>query len=172
MWRPLLSAVFLLPMSVRQCGEGKKSSTAGEKALSDTLYIAITRTGCYGRCPIDKVELLPDGTVRYHGGRFVPRLGTYERRLSEKEHKEVRQLLVEAHFEQYDDLYDNPYITDLPSIIIAYQLGEQKKQITCRTQCPPELPEKVERIRSYLAENGDFQMIKGPEPENGDTHAD
>lgn len=160
---------------MRQCGESKKSSGSSheaQKASSDTLYIAVTRTGCYGRCPIDKVELLPGGIVRYRGDRFVPRVGTYERRLSEKELSEVRQLLMDAHFEQYQELYDNPYITDLPSIIISYQLGSQKKQITCRTECPPELPEKVERIRTYLAESGDFQMIRGPEPENGDNHAD
>lgn len=164
MWRLLLMGIFALPAAVRQCGEekGKKSTQATAKAPMDTLSISITRTGCYGRCPIDKINLLPDGTVEYHGERFVSRLGIYQRRLSEKELQEVRQMLKEAKFEDYQDLYDNPHITDLPSIIISYQLGAVKKQITCRTQCPPELPEKIEKLRTYLAEQGDFQMVQGP----------
>lgn len=171
MWRLLLLGVFALPTTARQCGEekSKKSTQATVKAPMDTLSVSITRTGCYGRCPIDKVELFPDGTVEYHGERFVPRIGTYKRRLSDKELQEVRQMLKDAQFEQYQELYDNPHITDLPSLILSYQMGSTKKQITCRTQCPPELPEKVEKIRAYLAEQGDFQMIKGP---SEDEHTD
>lgn len=171
MWRLLLTVVFALPATVRQCDENKSKKTAhaASKVSMDTLHISIKRTGCYGRCPIDKVELLPDGTVEYHGERFVPRIGIYKRRLSDKELQEVRQMLKDAQFEQYQELYDNPHITDLPSLILSYQMGATKKQITCRTQCPPELPEKVEKIRTYLAEQGDFQMIKGP---SEDEHAD
>ncbi|MCS7154102.1 MAG: DUF6438 domain-containing protein [Bacteroidia bacterium] len=171
MLRLLVSGGLLLSLSIRQCREEKKSSArASASPQRDTLYVAVVRTGCYGRCPIDKVELLPDGTVQYRGERFVERIGLYKRQLSEKEQMEIRQLLKEAKFEAYKEVYDDPHVTDLPSLILSYKMGSQSKQITCRTDCPPELPGKIEKIRSYLADQGNFQMIEGPKPEEDENN--
>ncbi len=159
-WYLLLSSI------VTECG-GSKKSAASEKAsvMSPDLYVRIERTPCYGRCPIDVVEAFADGKVRYEGKRFVPRLGIYQRQLSSKELDTLRRLLVEAKFGQYADVYDNPGITDLPSLELKYRLDGQEKSITCRTGCPPELPDKIERLRTFLADQGSFQMEKGPEEE-------
>ncbi|MCX8111896.1 MAG: DUF6438 domain-containing protein [Bacteroidia bacterium] len=160
----MLGGAAFLWLHVHQCGGRSQPTPKG--SATDTLYISVARTGCYGRCPIDKVELLPDGTVRYYGERFVDRVGVYTRRISDKERSELYQLLREGRFEAYKDVYDNPYITDLPSLILHYKMGGQEKKITCRAQCPPDLPDKVEKIRAYLAEQGDFQMIEGPQSDS------
>ncbi|MEN3040949.1 MAG: DUF6438 domain-containing protein [Bacteroidia bacterium] len=165
------SSLLMLLLSIHQCSEGKGANTS-KKGSSDTLYIAINRTGCYGRCPIDKVELLPDGTVKYEGQRFVSRMGIYVRRLSDKEIEKVRRMLIEGKFDVYQEVYDNPHITDLPSLILTYQMGSRKKRILCRMDCPPELPEKIETLRAFLADEGNFQMIQGPEEDNSNSNAD
>ncbi|RMF52829.1 MAG: hypothetical protein D6750_01715 [Bacteroidetes bacterium] len=158
------SLVLLGSFSAREC-HSQKSSSAKEASKPAALYLRIERTPCYGRCPIDKVELFPDGKVRYEGQRFVPRLGLYTRQLSPQEQAEVEKTLREAHFETYAELYDNPGISDLPSLILEYRIDGQQKRITCRTGCPPELPEKIEKLRALLVEKGSFQMEKGPEEE-------
>lgn len=158
------SLALLGSLSLRECGS-QKATSSKETPSPASLYLRIERTPCYGRCPIDKVELFPGGKVRYEGQRFVPRLGVYTRQLSPQEQVEVEKALREAHFEAYADLYDNPGISDLPSLILEYHLDGQKKRITCRTGCPPELPEKIEKLRTLLAEKGSFQMEKGPEQE-------
>lgn len=155
---------LLSSLSLRECS-GQKAASSKEAPRPANLYLRIERTPCYGRCPTDKVELFPDGKVRYEGQRFVPRLGVYTRQLSPQEQAEVEKTLREAHFEAYADLYDNPGISDLPSLILAYRLDGQEKQITCRTGCPPELPEKIEKLRELLVEKGSFQMEKGPDQE-------
>ena len=129
------------------------------------LYVRIERTPCYGRCPIDKVEASGDGRVRYIGERFVPRLGTYTRRLTVDELNTLEKILRESAFENYDTLYDNPGISDLPSLVFTYRLDGRERRITCRTGCPPDLPAKIERIRAFLADEGSFEMEKGPETE-------
>jgi len=150
----------------RQARSGSQSEAPAAKSeTKKDLYVRIQRTPCYGRCPIDQVEAFGDGTVRYTGERFVPRLGVYQRRLTPAELDKLDQLLRKSDFEKYDTLYDNPGISDLPSVVIAYRWNGQAKSITCRTGCPPDLPEKVERIRAFLAEEGNFQMEKGPENE-------
>lgn len=162
----LAGVTLLATLSWKECSEQKKAKTNDKSAFSakkESLYVAILRTGCYGRCPIDEVELLPEGKVRYRGKRFVPRIGLYERTLSEKELMEFRRLLSEGSFDSYKDVYDNPHITDLPSLILRYRVGDREKSITCRTGCPPELPSKIETLRAFLAEKGDFQMIEGPD---------
>jgi len=140
------------------------SPTSGEPEKKD-LYVRIDRTPCYGRCPIDRVEAFGDGRVRYVGERFVPRLGTYTRRLTAEELSNLEKILRESAFEKYDTLYDNPGISDLPSLVLTYRLDGRERRITCRTGCPPDLPGKIERIRAFLADEGTFQMEKGPETE-------
>lgn len=99
------------------------------------------------------------------GERFVPRLGIYTRQLTPDEMKKLEQMLREGAFEKYDTLYDNPGISDLPSLVLMYRLDGESRRITCRTACPPELPGKIERIRAFLSDEGNFQMEKGPETE-------
>ncbi|MCS6896224.1 MAG: DUF6438 domain-containing protein [Bacteroidia bacterium] len=171
MLKAIGGSFFLALLSIRQCSEGKGSANQ-KKGSSDTLYISIARTGCYGRCPIDKVELLPDGTVRYEGQRFVSRVGVYIRHLTDKEIVKARQLLLEGRFDTYQEVYDNPHVSDLPSLILTYQADKKSKRIVCRMQCPPELPDKIEKLRTFLAEEGDFQMIQGPDADSTNPHAD
>jgi hypothetical protein len=159
----------LLAIVVTDCDRGQAAASpaapSSETARKRDLYVQIARTPCYGRCPIDKVEAYGDGKVRYTGERFVPRLGTYTRQLTPDEMKKLEQMLRESAFEKYDTLYDNPGISDLPSLVLMYQLDGKSQRITCRTGCPPDLPGKIERIRAFLADEGNFQMEKGPETE-------
>lgn len=172
MLKLLYAAGLLLTLSVKECSSKKAKQTAASSSASPSqIYIRIQRTGCYGRCPIDKVELLPDGTVRYEGERFVPRLGVYTRQLSPDELKRAEQLLKEGQFDQYETVYDNPGISDLPSLILTYRLEGREKSITCRTGCPPELPKQIEKLRSFLAEEGSFRMERGPDTEE-ETYKD
>lgn len=172
MGKLLLLSSLLLSLAAQECGSKKQTSSSSptqEKGEQRDLYIRIQRTGCYGRCPIDKVELLPEGIVRYEGERFVPRLGVYTRQLSQAELARAEQLLQKGNFAQYEEVYDNPGISDLPSLILTYRLAGQERSITCRTGCPPALPESIERLRVFLAEEGNFRMEKGPEPEEETT---
>lgn len=151
------------------CSRSQKAastaSTSSKAPDKRDLYVRIERTPCYGRCPIDKVEAFGDGRVRYVGERFVPRLGTYTRRLTAEELSNLEKILRESAFEKYDTLYDNPGISDLPSLVLTYRLEGRERRITCRTGCPPDLPAKIERIRAFLADEGSFEMEKGPETE-------
>lgn len=172
MGKLLFFGSLFLSLAAQECGSKKQAASgtpAQEKPAEKDLYIRIQRTSCYGRCPIDKVELLPGGLVRYEGERFVPRLGVYTRQLTPAELARAEQLLREGNFAQYKEVYDNPGISDLPSLILTYRLEGQERSITCRTGCPPQLPESIERLRVFLAEEGNFRMEKGPEPEEETT---
>jgi len=159
----------ILAIVVTDCNRGQAAAAAAapspETAQKRDLYVQIERTPCYGRCPIDRVEAFSDGKVRYTGERFVPRQGTYTRQLTPDEIKKLEQMLRESAFETYDTLYDNPGISDLPSLVLIYRLDGESRRITCRTGCPPDLPGKIERIRAFLSDEGNFQMEKGPETE-------
>ncbi|MCS6790729.1 MAG: DUF6438 domain-containing protein [Bacteroidia bacterium] len=150
-------------MWLGDCQAQRRSTARSE--LKDSLYLKISRTGCYGRCPIDAVELLPGGKVRYHGIRFVARMGIYERKLSPDEQKEVLSLFQQADFGKYQELYDELGATDLPAVVVEYRHKGFSKRIVCRTGCPDELPKNIEQLRGLLAEKGNFQKIAGSEEE-------
>lgn len=152
-------------------GDCQAQKRSGSRlAAKDTLYLKVSRTGCFGRCPIDEVELLPDGKVRYHGIRFVPRMGLYERKLTPDEQKQVLSLFQQADFGKYREQYDDIGATDLPAVILEYRYKGLTKRILCRSGCPEELPKNIEQLRSLLAEKGSFQKIGGSEEEKQYDH--
>jgi Domain of unknown function (DUF6438) len=68
-------AAFILIFSVAAKRHKKKRKESDVAITSVMLY----HGGCYGRCPIYSVQLDKNGTVTYHGIRFVPDTGVYRK---------------------------------------------------------------------------------------------
>jgi hypothetical protein len=87
------SALLLSALALASCQGGKQSAAGaaqpevltpgkgpvfpGEWPADETLLISLQRTPCMGRCPVYKLSVYSDGTLRYEGAQFTDRLGTY-----------------------------------------------------------------------------------------------
>lgn len=88
--------------------------------------ISLERTPCFGACPVYKVTLKPDGTVRFHGTRFVDKPGDYEGKVDPEDVAKVVVLAEKLGFWNLKDKY-TANITDMPGALVTIDTGEKEK---------------------------------------------
>ncbi len=118
-----------------------KTNTTARILRSDKPFsISLERTPCFGTCPVYKVEIHSDGRIEYNGKEFSNPKGDYETFIPLDEVELIRRAIVESRFLNLEDIYDNVYISDLPSAITTLTVnGKQIKTVKNRYNPPPQL---------------------------------
>ena len=88
--------------------------------------ISMSRMGCYGECPTYTVTLSADGTVSWHGHRFVAHEGEHTSRIDPAEFAALWREAVAQHFDElpsggHDDDSASTcpmYATDMPKVSV------------------------------------------------------
>ncbi|OLE55516.1 MAG: hypothetical protein AUG51_03445 [Acidobacteria bacterium 13_1_20CM_3_53_8] len=102
-----MGAIFLILLF------GIVSATPAQ-SVGQITEISLSRTACFGRCPVYEVILRADGTATYIGRRFAPRTGTYRGKISNRGFNKLAKLLTARNFFNFEDHYA-VRATDLPS---------------------------------------------------------
>jgi len=79
----------------------------------------LEKGGCYGRCPIYKVEIYEGGYVKFYGEKFIDKLGIYEKQLDKASYQELIQKFKDANFYEFKDNYES-MIPDAALIKLSY----------------------------------------------------
>lgn len=115
-------------------------------------------SGCFGTCPSFKMEMNPDGTVKYDGYHYVQRVGLYEGQSS----PEFWEFLIEKakyiDFSNWKEKYEAPWTDDQSCSLVfetnkgifrTYIYGDYKEPIALRD------------IAEYIYSNyGSFDLAK------------
>ena len=80
--------------------------------------IFLRRDPCFGTCPMYEATLYKNGRARYHGERFVERLGDYTGEVTVQDYARLSYLLDRLGFMSLPDSFSVPY-TDLPGATLA-----------------------------------------------------
>lgn len=91
--------------------------------------ISLERTPCFGACPVYKVTIRRDGTLTYHGQRFVDRLGDYEARVPRSTVRNLERALGQSGYWAMNRSYD-ARVTDLPSQIVQVRTNRFVKTVS------------------------------------------
>jgi len=151
--------ISLLLLSNIGCNNTKATEKTKTKNASNTppivkipsdFYLCIERTPCYGTCPSFKVEVDAKANVKYYGKRFIPLLGNYTKVLPEEVFQKIVSRLQGAQLFKYQDKYDEPGISDLPSCILTYKAGGKQKVISMRAKFPDELNSLTTEIEKLI----------------------
>ena len=105
------------------------SNSAPSAPATHELMASIKRTACYGRCPIYELSVFRDGKVEYTGERFVKTTGAATWQITAADVAAIDALFASAHYLDMKDAYRSYNMTDMPSTITSYQLGNRKKRI-------------------------------------------
>jgi hypothetical protein len=126
-----------------------------EKPVSprDSLIIAFEKTPCFGRCPVYKIKVFESGFTMYEGLNFAERLGTFSTTLSREKIEKVYELANKTDFFELDSLYNDPYVSDLPSTIVMLSRNGEKKRVVSRINAPEKLNIFIENLAVLLNEN-------------------
>lgn len=86
--------------------------------------IEFARTPCYGTCPVFKVEVNYDGSVKWNGQMYVYALGEEEFKISNKKIARIEALLKEFDFRSFTYPEPDSYATDHPSCITRVEYAD------------------------------------------------
>jgi hypothetical protein len=120
-------ATFLAAGVMTGCA-GNTFPTYNEADLRGSV-ITLSRTMCYGTCPVYSLKISGDGTVVYNGEKFVRVTGKQETAISDEK---IRQLVAEfagANYFSLKDSYVEISVTDLPYVTTSITLGGKMKTI-------------------------------------------
>lgn len=134
----------------------KPTEEANSKSMDKKPYAMLKykKTPCYGKCPVYEVEVYTDGYMTWEGKNFVEKMGNYEARISEDEVKAIKQKFFDAKFLDMALEYptDGQKISDLPSTIIDFRVGDMIKHVTNKHDAPQELNDLQKWVEAYFEE--------------------
>lgn len=142
----------------------QKASTKNDKTtvsndnnkakIPNDFFLSVERTPCYGTCATYKAEVDAKGVVNYYGKRFVANIGSFTKTLKDADLKSLYTLMSGANFSQFQENYDDPGVSDLPTFMIEYQANGKRKKVTARAKYPKELGELLVAIEEKIGKEG------------------
>jgi hypothetical protein len=86
--------------------------------------ISLTSSGCYGSCPILKINLHSSGTVEFYCKRFTLKKGYFTAKISDKKFTELANNFRKVNFSTLKDNYEAEH-TDDNTITISFWQGDK-----------------------------------------------
>ena len=142
-WTGLAWIALLFITSCKSRLEKSEMSKATQVEVPTDFYLSLKKTVCFGQCPAYEFQIQAQGELLWEGHYFVSKIGRYRRILSPSELSSLYSRLESAKLEQYQSVYDEQSISDLPSAILKYRAKGLSHEITCRYRCPSELLELI-----------------------------
>ncbi len=103
--------------------------------LHDTLLL-YKKTPCFGVCPVFTLVVKMDGEVYLTGVKNTLFEGTQSTNWNAKQLEAIDHKMRELDIYNAPKSFDNPAVTDLPSMYIGYTKGDNLKTVKCRYQYP------------------------------------
>ncbi|MCP3929805.1 MAG: hypothetical protein GY705_11965 [Bacteroidetes bacterium] len=133
-----LSLMFLL-FSSQKCDRDQKYS------YDSGSIIKMSKTNCFGWCPVYSIEINGEGEALYKGERHVKREGKYEMQLPAAVADSLFNLFVDADYFSFKDEY-SAQVTDLPTTYLTFKHKGQEKKIRMYYN----VPEKLRELSKYV----------------------
>lgn len=127
----------------------------------DTLFASISRTSCFGHCPVYELNIYSSGYMIYVGKNFVDRMGTYNARIDSIAMQEFIDTALAIGYMSMEDKYDSP-VSDLPAAITSIKINGVRKEIYRRHQYPREIIH-FEQLFDRLVISADWKLVPGSE---------
>jgi hypothetical protein len=125
--------------------------TKVQEATSPQILFEMSKSMCYGHCPVYEISIYQDGTCKYLGKANVEKIGNYKRKLSKEETDGLIHAFEENKFMEMKDEY-TAHVSDLPTTRISFSRGGKIKKITDLIGAPKEL-----KVLEKMLENIAFE---------------
>ncbi len=154
----LISFTFLL---FECCKSRSKSATTSTQttADSDSLYLMLDQSPCFGMCPTFVVNIYKSGYALYIGKMSVDRIGTYEARFTKDQIKLFDQAVMDNRVDTLQSEYVNPYIADFPASYSSVVINGKRHTFHVSTDTPPESLAEFHKSITRLIELAQWKKI-------------
>lgn len=157
-WFTLIVVALLLLGGCRsRQGRTDALASAPEAAVPSDFELFITRTGCFGQCPVYELYVDSSGLVRYQGHNNVSHVGRYQKQLSQRQMQALVVAIEEADFFAFAGTYDDG-ATDLPTVITEVEMKGKRHKVINRSG-PKELGKLQDRLDAIIGDEG-YEPVK------------
>lgn len=163
----LLGWVACSPQKVvadRPQGEGKEKVARGDSSRPSgpITYIQMSRTGCYGTCPVYSTEIQASGMARYSGLQFTDMEGVFEKQLPVDQVDALFQQFKAYGVDSCQELYPS-LIQDLPGLHFDIVYASQDTQRIRNAHFgPPFLKELGKKVDELAKPDFSWKKIAKP----------
>jgi len=134
-----LLVLLATTLTLAACASGGEGSGEPVRDISPFDYVTLSKSPCFGACPVYDITLQGDGRVTYHGGRFTKLQGQHSATYSAGRFLEVLSMLEMRGFADFDDAYTRetcqPWATDHPTVTVELKSGGLTKKLVWYTGC-------------------------------------
>lgn len=121
---------------------------------SGLLLVEMSKTACFGKCPVYTVKVFDNGRVEYHGVMHTERLGVYSKTLDEATFGQLVDSLTRTNLSQYKEIYTSG-ATDLPMTSITQHFRDSTKTVKGDFDRPAPV-KALEKQLKMVATTGDW----------------
>ena len=128
---------------------------------SDSLVAYLERTRCFGACPHYSIRIYRSGYVQYEGYEYVPDVGRFYTWLTKAQLTALGEKAVSVGYFELENEYNNPHLTDFPTIYSEVRFRGNRKKVKHYTASPPRQLVQMEQYIDNLFPKG-TNWIKHP----------
>jgi hypothetical protein len=128
------------------CSASKSNSSTKYERNANPFTLTVKTSPCFGRCPFYEMVISSNGKSSFEGFRDPKTDGVIELTLPKAEIDSLTTILANHNFNALDSLYDNPLISDLPSVTLSLENEIGIKTVTGRY----DTPESFRRITAFI----------------------
>ncbi|MEL7532628.1 MAG: DUF6438 domain-containing protein [Bacteroidota bacterium] len=132
----------------------KSSQQMMYEAIPTDFTMTISRTPCMGTCPYYEVTVNADGSVKYIGKGHVKLMGEHSKQLPAETVVAIKEVIRSASFWELDESYDDPRISDLPSVSLSCTMDGRSHSVLARTGGPQEFGFMVRTLENLIGQDG------------------
>jgi hypothetical protein len=121
-------AAFVVAGAFAACAPVAPAGAGGNPVNQADVVISLSRSACYGFCPIYTVAITGEGEVTYVGHGFVNVVGEQTATIPRADVARLLERFDEVGFENLRNEY-RASITDIPTYTIALERNGQRKVV-------------------------------------------
>lgn len=148
--------IFLLALATAACLDATKPL----KVKESQKVIEMSKSPCFGDCPVYDVTIYETGIATFKGIRNTDRMGLFVKKIGQDKIQQIINKCVAANLWQFEEVYKSN-IADLPSVSITYYEGKNKKTIAGKRERPVQVLE-IEQMLDDIASSSDWELVEDP----------
>lgn len=113
-----------------------KKKMAKSEATEKIEVLSLTKTACFGECPVFTLKIFSNGLAVLDGQKFLKHIGLSEMMLTDDEMKALMKSCNDAQLFALKDDYTERFVMDLPNTTLIYHHDGKSKRISGNMKFP------------------------------------
>lgn len=131
------------------CANNKNTTKNTPETNLSVNEISLSRTGCFGTCPIYELTIQANGNVSYFGKAYIENVGEYEGQIDSKRTADLFEKINTYKWESYPEKYpiDN---VDFPQFKLSYSSKDISKTIIGNSNADKKLIALAKELDDFI----------------------